>query len=597
MPTPAIPTVAVPDPQDTVTSLSSINVEGMDLNRIIAHVFANNESLNPLREKARQRQLNIESEGNALIEAMAKQATAQSQVTLAEQASKLALQEAALKRQQQIGVDINNPASDRLAKLAAWMEEESNTHRASIERIQQLDSVGFADNPIQWAINQFKIDSEKDTANTALKAKEAYAQEMAALHNLAQENVQTLVQSKLAKTQAELQATLDLNAAQATEAASKQRMLNSNSNLSAIGQIYAMTADEHSVWFKAAQLKKDAEDRERDARKDELRYKMLELQFEGLLKDKQNKEALVKDMREFAVDKLGADPNAVAAAPEDLILNHQPLKENYLQIFGIGHPKGPYTALSAMEAMNNPANKMLETPVAAWIRGQLVDMKPSAELLSRPKAEQDKWYDEQLKEKAATELKGDADNSLLYRIPSVGELKYMAGPDSKALTGNSLMKYISAAPGTTRYSSKQLIGFAIKDPIYKENGAARAKLIKDIAQFARVSVNYTSTSRMHEAFGLPSQHLITNGYKIMPTELLKAANEKIPDELSKRYFDITQEGDVQALVNLAIDQPSSFYQKPVFQPNFGNELRAADPIYKESKEVGKKPSSKKKGDK
>lgn len=563
--------------QDTVTKLADINVADMDINRIIAHVFANNEQLQPLRDKAAGIQTTIEADGRAMIEAMATQANAVKKGILAEHENKLAMQEAVLARQSQLGFDVVNPNSDRIAKLAEWIAEESNAARASTERIQQLDSVNFAANPLQWLINQFKIDSEKDTLTTATKARDSYLNEMGALHNLAQENVQTITTSKLAKTAAELQATLDKQAADAATAAIEHRIKHGSTNLNAIGMIYNMSADEHSVWFKAAQLKADQSNRERDARQDELRYKMLELQFNEALKNRDDKAALVADMRKHAVENLGASEKAVTAAPDDAILNNKSVKESYFSTFGIGRPAGPMTALNAIESQNNHENYLLKLTPATWIRGKLVDMHPPAELLKRPKEEQDKWYDEQLILAAQAELAGDADMSLLTRIPSVWELKSLANDGVRPLKNNALIKYIANAPDqTARYSLKQIVGFALKDEKYKTDGNARAKLINDIVRFTQVSVNYNATNNLHEKFGLPKIHASNIGYKIAPKELLDAHNASLPEAVKKRYFDMTKVSDVQAFVNLVVGQPEEFYKKPLGQGNFGNILRQPD---------------------
>lgn len=580
-----MPTEQMQEPdlsQKTVTQLAELNAAGMDVQKIIAHVFSNNASLDPLRKKAADYASSLESDGQAMIDALAKQAAALKAEELAGQASKLTMQEAVLARQAQLGFDVANPASDRLAQLANWIAEESDAARASTEKIQALDSVSFAGNPLQWLINQFKIDSEKDTLATATKAKDSYLTEMGALHRLAQENVQTITQSKLAKTSAELQATLDKQASEAARAAIEHKIRNGATNLSAISQIYNMTADEHSVWFKAAQLAADQANRQRDAKQDELRYKMLELQFANMQKEASDKAALVQSMREHAVNNLGADPRAVVNAPDDAILNNKSVKDSYFATFGIGHPPGPMTALNAIESQNNPNNYLASLMPAKWIRGKLVDLRPPVELLKRPKEEQDKWYDEQLIRLAEEEMKGDADNSLLLRIPSVGELKYMAGQDSKALQGNSLIRYIATAPDTNRYSIKQIIGFAIKDPALKSNGAARAKLITDIVKLAQVSVNYNDGTNMHSKFGLPKVHASSIGYKIMPKELLDAVNANVPEATARRYFDMTKTSDVQTLVNLVLNPPNKNMLIPeVFNfggSDLGGTLRQPDPL-------------------
>jgi hypothetical protein len=577
------------DPQSQVTTLQELKAGGMDLNKIIAHVVGNSESLEPLRQKTGQLQIDIENEGKNIIAAMAAKQTAEAALASVENASKLTQEKLVLERQRQIGVDINNPGNDRIAKLSSWMEEESNTHRASIEKIQQLDSVNFVDNPIQYIINQYKIASEKDTAETALKARQAYGAEMTQLHQLAQENVQTLVQSKLAKTDAELQATLDSHAAAAAELAAKQRTANAGQNINAIQAIYGMTADQHSVWFKAAQLKKDAEDRNQDFKMNELRYKMALAQYDAMMTETQSKKDIEAFARNFAVEKLGADPKIVAGVPSDVLLNNTAIKDTMLgSAFGITGVNGPYTALNAMEAVGNPKNFLLNTPAARWVREQATNIPLPPELLKRPKEEQYKYYNEMLRNAAEAELAGDVDNSKLYRIPTVGELKYLAGPDSKALTNNALMKIIAGAPDTTRYSMKQLIGFTLKDPKYKTDGNARAKLINDVVKFAQVAVNYNMGTNFGEKFGLPDQHLSKHGYKIMPKELLEAHNNNLPDNLKLRHFDMTKISDVQALITLALGSSSDATVNLFNTQRFGSELRSEDPISVESR-TGKKP--------
>lgn len=560
----------------------------IDVGSLIQQVFANNESLQPMRAEAGRAKVDIANDGNLLIEAMAKQQAAVRASTLAEQTSKLSQEEAVLLRQRQVGLDLKNPTNDRMAKLATYLEEESNTHRAKVEEMQQLNSVGLLDNPIQYLVNQFKLSQVEQDAATALSAKQAYMQEMQGIHTLAQENVQTVVQSKLAKTQSELQATLDQQAAEATALAAEQRQKNASLNLTALSSVYNMTADEHSTWFKAAQLQADQANRERDARKDELQYKLLEMSYQDALKDKANRAAIVADKRRFAVENLGADPNAIAAAPDDLILNHKQLTESYLSTFGIGSPRGPYSALGAIESMRNPSNHLLNSPAAAWVKEKMAAIPVTPELLKAKEEDRNNTYDESLLQMAQQELAGDVDNSKIYRLPTIGELKQISGVRKLKLFN----KYLSTAPDTTRYSMKQVIGFALKDPLLSTDGAARAALISEITKLARMSINYTSTAYVPSAYGLPSQLATSAGYKIAPQELLEAANAKLPEAMKKRFFDLTKEGEVQLLIGIATGgQASKTGMQRLFNTNFGRELRAEDPISRESR-TGKKPSRK-----
>lgn len=560
----------------------------VDVASLIQQVFANNESLQPMRQEGRQAKVDIANDGNLLIEAMAKQQAAVRAGTLAEQTSKLSQQEAILLRQRQLGLDANNPASDRMAKLAGYLEEESNTHRAKVEEMQQLNSVGLMDNPIQYLVNQFKLSQVEQDAATALSAKQAYLQEMQGIHTLAQENVQTIVQSKLAKTQVELQATLDQQAAEAGAMAAKQRQQNAGLNLSALGSVYNMTADEHQVYFKAAQLQADQANRERDSKQDELRYKILAVQYEDALKDKAGKAAIIADKRRFAVENLGADPQAIAAAPDDLILSHKQLTESYLSTFGIGSPRGPYSALSAIESMRNPSNHLLTSPIAAWVKEKQGVIPVTPELLKAKEEDRTKMYDESMIMMAQQELASDVDNSKIYRLPTVGELKQIGGVKKLSIFN----KYLAGAPDNVRYSMKQVIGFALKDPTLATNGAKRAVLVSEIASLARMSVNYTSTAYVPNAYGLPSQLASNAGYKVMPTDLLEASNANLPDTLKRRAFDLTKDGDVQLLVSLAVGGTDKDTTRNLFNTwRFGNELRAEDPISRESRS-GKKPSRK-----
>ena len=560
----------------------------IDVGSLIQQVFANNQSLQPMRDEARQAKVDIADDGNLLIEAMAKQSAAVRASTLAEQTSKLGQQEAVLLRQRQLGLDANNPASDRMAKLASYLEEESTAHRSAVERSQQLQQTGVFPNPIKWLIDQMELEGVEKQAATALSAKQAYLQEMQGIHTLAQENVQTIVQSKLAKTQGELQATLDQQAAEATKLATEQRQLNAHKNLSAINAVYNMTADEHGVWFKAAQLQADQANRERDASQDALRYKMLELQYNDALKDRDGKAAVVGDMRRFAVENLGADPNAIKNAPDELILNHKQLKDSYLTTFGIGSPRGPYSALNAIESMRNPNNYLLSSPVANWVKEKMASIPVTPELLKAKEEDRNNMYDTSLLMMAEQELAGDADNSKIYRLPSIGELRNIPGLAKLPL----FKKYLSTAPDTTRYGMKQVIGFALKDPTLAVDGTKRAMLVRDIARLAQISVNYTSSGYLPSAYGLPDQRASSAGYKVMPTEILQAANANLPEAMKKRFFDLTKEGDVQLLVSLAMGGAAAQTgRQRLFGVNFGQELRATDPIERESR-TGKKPSRK-----
>ena len=558
----------------------------IDVGSLIQQVFANNQSLQPMRDEARQAKVDIANDGNLLIEAMAKQSAAVRASTLAEQTSKLGQQEAVLLRQRQLGLDANNPANDRMAKLASYLEEESNAHRSAVEEMQQLNSVGLLDNPIQYLVNQFKLDQVEQNAATALSAKQAYLQEMQGIHTLAQENVQTIVQSKLAKTQGELQATLDQQAAEATKLATEQRQLNAHKNLSAINAVYGMTADEHGVWFKAAQLQADQANRERDASQDALRYKMLELQYNDALKDRNGKAALVSAMREHAI-ALGGDPNQIAAAPEERLLGNEALKSHFFSTFG-GTSVGPYSALNAVESMGNPRSFLHTLPTTRWIKEKSESIVLPPELLKAPQAKIDKFYDEELLKLAKQEMLGDSDNSLLTRLPAVGELKQVKAIDQIKL----YRKYAAGAPDTKHFSLKQLIGMAVADPANLADTAKRTQLLNDIVKLAQISVTYTGSSYVPDLFGLPKQALSEHGYKINPSELLKLANAGVPDQLARRFFDLTKPGDVQLLLSLVSKKSpnwnpaiSPLYPRGAqeFATQVGSEaaaaqLRQADPI-------------------
>ena len=558
----------------------------IDVGSLIQQVFANNQSLQPMRDEGRQAKVDIANDGNLLIEAMAKQSAATRQVTLAEQTSKLGQQEAALLRQRQLGLDANNPANDRMAKLATYLEEESNTHRSAVERSQQLQQTGVFPNPIKWLIDQMELEGVEKQAATALSAKQAYLQEMQGIHTLAQENVQTIVQSKLAKTQGELQATLDQQAAEATALAAKQRQQNAGINLSALGQVYNMTADEHGVWFKAAQLQADQANRERDSEKSQIQLDMLRMSYDEALKSRDGKAALVSAMREHAI-ALGGDPNQIAAAPEERLLNNEALKSHFFSTFG-GSSIGPYSALNAVESMGNPRSFLHALPTTRWVKEKSESIVLPPELLKAPQAKIDKFYDEELLRIAKQEMQGDSDNSLLTRLPAVGELKQV-----KAINQIGLYrKYAAGAPDTKHFSLKQLIGMAAADPANLADTAKRTQLLNDIVKLANISVNYTATSYVPDLFGLPKQALSEHGYKINPSELLKLANAGVPEQLSRRFFDLTKPGDVQLLLSLVSKKAPNW--NPAISPLYPRgaqdyatqvgadaaaaQLRQADPI-------------------
>ena len=516
----------------------------IDVGSLIQQVFANNESLQPMRAEAGRIKADIANDGNVLIEAMAKLGAVKQQATLAEQASKLSQEEAILLRQRQVGLDLKNPTNDRMAKLAGYLEEESNAHRASVERMQQLGQTGIFPNPIKFILDQMELEGEEKRAAVALGAKNAYMQEMQGLHTLAQENVQTIVQSKLAKTQGELQATLDQQAAEATALAAEQRQKNASLNLNALNNVYNMSADEHSTWFKAAQLQADQANRERDSKQDELRYKILAMQYEDALKDKAGKAALVRSMRDHAI-ALGGNAADIERAPEERILNNEALKSHFLNTFG-SSSVGPYSALNAIESMGNPGNYLAVLPTTRWVREKSESIMLPPELLKAPKDKIDKFYDEELLKLAKQEMLGDSDNSLLTRLPAVGELKQVKGINQIKL----YKKYAAGAPDTKQFSLKQLIGMAVADPANLADNVKRTQLLNDIVKLAQISVNYTATSYAPDVFGLPKQALSEHGYKINPSELLKLANAGIPEQLSRRFFDLTKPGDVQLLLSL-----------------------------------------------
>lgn len=564
----------------------------MTVQRIIEHITANDAQNAPIRAKILGEAGNIETSGQELINAMATMGANKAAVMNAEQQTKLAQEKLVAERYRQIGIDMNNPASDRLAKLTAALQQQQDQALAHQQNIQQLDSVGFADNPLQWFVNQYKIDSEKESLTRTAGVANQLAGQLSQMHNLAQENVQSIVQAKLAKTDSELMAAKQEMAALALADLQKAKMDTSGAHVRALSAVLSANEQEQSVMWKAAATIKDAQERERDSEKDKLQLEMLRLQLGKLSDENADKKALVADMRKFAVDELGSKKEQVMAMPNEAVLNNKPLQEAYFANKGATGPQGPYSALTSIEANSTPDSVFQNTPAARWIRDKMATLsaaKPPE--VKGEKAEQD-YYDQALVAAAKAELAGDSDNSLLYRIPTVGELREIG-----VLKNNKLFtRFLGQAAPSERRSFKQLIGYALADKELATSGAKRAQLVKDINQLAVVVNNYNYAYTFLEKYGLPApQNAMAGGYKIAPKELLEAANDKLPDSIKKRFFDLTKPADVQLLLNVAINpkqsnmfMPELFSKKPA---DYGNELRAVDPLYQGT---GKPPAKAKK---
>lgn len=563
----------------------------MTVQRIIEHITANDAQNAPIRAKILGEAGNIETSGQELINAMATMGANKAAVMNAEQQTKLAQEKLVAERYKQIGIDMNNPASDRLAKLTAALQQQQDQALAHQQNIQQLDSVGFADNPLQWFVNQYKIDSEKESLTRTAGVANQLAGQLSQMHNLAQENVQSIVQAKLAKTDSELMAAKQEMAALALADLQKAKMDTSGAHVRALSAVLSANEQEQSVMWKAAATIKDAQERERDSEKDRLQLEMLRLQLGKMSDENADKKALVADMRKFAVDELGSKKEQVMAMPNEAVLNNKPLQEAYFANKGATGPQGPYSALTSIEANSTPDSVFQNTPAARWIKKKLDGIVKPPEVKGE-KAEID-FYNNTLIEAAKTELAGDSDDSELYRIPTVGELREMG-----VLKNNKLfMRYLGQAASSERRSIKQLIGYSLADKELATSGAARAQWIKDINQLGIAINNYTYKFTFLEKYGLPAPQSgsAISGYRIAPKALLEAVNDKLPDSIKKRFFDITKPADMQLLLNVAINpKQTNMFMPELFSKNpadYGNELRAVDPLYQGT---GKPPAKAKK---
>jgi hypothetical protein len=559
----------------------------MTVQRIIEHITANDAQNAPIRAKILGEAGNIETSGQELINAMATMGANKAAVMNAEQQTKLAQEKLVTERYKQIGIDMNNPANDRLAKMTAALQQQQDTALAHQRNIQQLDSVGFADNPIQWFLNQYKIDSEKESLTRTAGVANQLAGQLSQMHNLAQENVQSIVAAKLAKTDSEMMAAKQEMAALAMADLQKAKMETSGSHIRALSAVLSANEQEQSVMWKAAATIKDAQERERDSEKDKLQLEMLRLQLGKLGDEQADKKALIADMRKFAVDQLGAKKEQVMAMPNDGILNNKPLQEAYFASKGATGPQGPYSALNSIEANSTPDSVFQNTPAARWIRDKMATLGASKPVeVKGEKAERD-YYDQALIAAAKAELAGDSDNSTLYRLPTVGELREM-----NVLKNNKLFqRYLGQAAATERRSFKQLIGYAVADKELAGNGPKQAQLVKDIVQLAVATNNYNYAYTFLEKYGLPApQNSAAGGYKIAPKELLEAANDKLPESMKKRFFDLTKPGDVQLLINIATGGiKTQTGMQRLLGTDMGNELRAVDPLYQGNSQPPAKP--------
>lgn len=578
----------------------TLTAEPVTIERIIAHIVGSDEKNAPVRAKIAGEAGGIEASGQELINAMATMGMAKAKVLDAEHQTKLAQEQLVAQRYRQIGIDMQNPADDRLAKMTAALQQQQDAALASQQKIQQLDAVGFADNPIQWFLNQYAIDSEKETLTRTAGVANQLATQLGQMHTLAQENVQSIVTSKLAKTDSELLAAKEEIANLALADLQKAKMETGGASIRALSAVLQANEQEQSVMWKALATVKDKverdrleRDRERDAEKERMQLEMLRLQLSKLGDEVADKKALIADMKQFAVNELGSKKEQVAALPNEAVLNNKPLQEAYFAARGATGPQGPYSALTSIEANSAPDSIFQNTRPAHWIREKLNTITKPVEI-KREKEEHD-FYNQALIQAAKAELAGDADLSTLYRLPYVGELRQVP-----AIANTQLFKrYVSTAPDTARYSFKQIIGFALKDPAIKTNGNMRGQLVKDIVTIAQTTNNVISEGYFLSKYGLPAPQSFgkEGGYKIAPKELLEAANGKLPESTKKRFFDLTKASDVQLLINIAITPTQSNLLMPeLFNfggTDMGGSLRATDPIYNQS--VGKPaPTPKKK---
>jgi len=179
------------------------------------------------------------------------------------------------------GGEIQDPNS-LIAKLVQDRTANENARMAQAQKIQQMDSVGILDNPIDWLANQLTINSEIDKHNFHDRQSTADSAAITALQNGIQEQNKVALATANTLTQATQAAATEKAAQEAAAKTAELKMRLAGQNMNAIQALMSgqQAAVQNVYTGMRVQMDFRAEARaEAAAARDEARMKMDEERF------------------------------------------------------------------------------------------------------------------------------------------------------------------------------------------------------------------------------------------------------------------------------------------------------------------------------
>lgn len=148
----------------------------------------------------------------------------------------------------------NNPevATYLMNKLAADKNKADDAKAQTLEVIKQKQSVGILDNPMQWVLNRFTVNTDIDKYNNLDRQSSDAAERMLKMNHLAQAQVATNNEINAGKTAAAAVAATEYARDKAEADAVKTKIQSAEFN---IGAIQAISATEHLKVSMQLQLK------------------------------------------------------------------------------------------------------------------------------------------------------------------------------------------------------------------------------------------------------------------------------------------------------------------------------------------------------
>ena len=414
--------------------------------------------------------------------------------------------------------------NELIGQLAQSFRENTAVVLDQAKKIQQMDSVEFSDNPLQWLQNQFTINSEIDKHNAAQGAADSAANAMRTINDVTSSTAAANLAAAKTLSSESVAAQLQQHLAESGAALAQLKQQNLRANSADIHALQQGQQQVLSNMFQGISLEMQA----------------------GAERRAEGSYAMSQEEHQLRMQALNESINAKDSSAEG--------EQNALSTLNAGlaaHNKPPITSMKEFKAMiANPEIKAAMAPF--WVAGQgrvttgrvYIGADPGDAALNIKKAKSD-WSDNSarsvteyldgLVSKAATVAAGvtnakDRENTIynaintfaatdtkhwvndtehkdsIYQAPDLASLAELS-PDIKQLKlyKSVLEPLIGAgANAITAAGIHEATLAAIK------SGAIPSQVaFKEVPKLFQSIKNFNNTYRMYDAFGLPPQTTYT----------------------------------------------------------------------------------------